>query len=258
MSQQLYANNATTTLSSSVASTDTSIQVSSTTGWPNPTNGAYFAVTIDSGTNVEVIYVYGVTGTTLTGCLRGQENTVASNFQPGTTIEMRVTAGTLGRFARYQDRLFNVTSVDALLPPLRSDGNSYICTGGDDAGSPIIAIAKLSNETWRFPTYPSLTTSGTAGSTGNTTVFMSLTNASSLIPSPFAGVYIIQFTTGLNAGYARMVTNTSTTGVTWATALPNAVATGDGFEVYQSASSSISNLNASANNGLLFAILFGE
>jgi hypothetical protein len=258
MSQQLYANNATTTLSASVASTDTSINVASTTGWPSPANGTYFAVTIDSGTNVEVIYVFGVTGTTLTGCLRGQENTVASNFQPGTTIEMRVTAGTLQRFARYQDRLYNIASVDALLPPGSSDGNSYICNSGDDAGSPIVAIARTSNETWRFPTYPSLVTTGTAGSTGNTTTFMSLTNAASLVPSPFTGVYIIQFTTGLNAGYARAVTGTSTTGITWATALPNTVSSGDGFEVYQSASSSISNLNASANNGLLFAILFGE
>jgi hypothetical protein len=258
MSQQLYANNATTTLSTSVGSTDTSIQVASTSGWPSPSNGTYFAVTIDSGTNVEVIYVYGVTGTTLTGCVRGQENTTASNFQPGTTIEMRVTAGTLGRFARYQDRLYNIASVDALAPPASSDGNSYICNAGDDAGSPIVAVSRVSNGTWRFPTYPSTVQAGVAATGANTTTFMALANASSTITNPFTGVYIIQFTTGLNTGYARAVTATSTTGVTWSTPLPNAVTAGDGFEVYQSASSSISNLNQSANNGLLFAILFGE
>lgn len=258
MSQQLYANNATTTLAASVASTDTSIQIASISGFPNPVNGQFFAVTIDSGSNVEVIYVYGVAGTTLTNCLRGQEGTTASNFQPGTRIEMRVTRDTLGRFARYQDRLYNIASVDALQPPNKSDGNSYICGSGDDAGSPIIAIAKTTNNTWRFPTYPSLTLSGVAGSTGNTTQFMNFANAVGSIPTPFAGVYIIQFTTGANAGYARAITGSSSTGISWATPLPVAVNPGDGFEVYQSASSSISNLTSSANNGLLFAILFGE
>lgn len=256
MLTQLYANNAITTLASSVSPSDTSIQVASAATFPNPAANQYFRVTIDSGTGIEVIFVFGVTGSTFTGCLRGQEGTVAQNFQAGTTIECRVTKGTLEQFARYQDRLADITSVDGLASPSNSDGNSYICASTDDVGNPIVAI-ESGHATWRFVNHPTIISSGGAQASSTTTK-LNLTNASSAVSTPVAGKYIIQFTSGANRGLARLIVASDTTGVTWATPLPSAPVTGDTFEIYQSVASSISSLNDSAQSGLIYAILFSD
>lgn len=258
MSKQLYANNAKTTLSTSVAPTDTTIQVASSTLFPSPTGGAYAKITIDTGTSIEIIQYTGNTGTGFTGCTRGVEMTTPQNFQPGTKVELRWTAGTIGTYLRKQDMMTDVATVDALLPPDQSDSNSYIIAAGDDAGNPIIAVDH-NNFTWGFPIYPSTIFSSTAtavAAAGATS--LAVTNASTTIPQANAGKYIIQFTSGANRGYARAVTNTTSSLIQWSTALPNAVAIGDGYAVYQSAASSISALNLASGNALVYAILFGE
>ena len=256
MLQQLYANNASTTLASVVSPTDTILSVASSTAFPHPSANQYFRVTIDSGTGVEVIFVYGVAGNSFTGCVRGQEGTAAQSFQAGTVIECRATSGTFSQFARLQDRLAEITSVDNLTPPSNSDGNSYICLNGDDSGNPIVAIKK-SSLLWRFTSHPTTIQSGGTAA-GSTVTRLVLTSASTLVPLAVAGKYIIQFTTGANQGLTRAITVSDSTGLSWSTPLPNTPTAGDGFEIYQSTASSINNLTSASDRGLLFSILFSE
>jgi hypothetical protein len=258
MSRQLYTNNAKTTLSSSVGPTDTTIQVASGALFPTPSNGTYFKFTIDTGTSVEIIEATGNTGTSFTGCTRGVEGTTAQNFQPGTKVELRWTAGTISTYLREQDMMVDIATIDALLPPDQSDSNSYVIAAGDDAGNPVVSIDH-NDFTWGFPQYPSVITSGTATvATSSGATSLSLTNASTVVSQATAGKYIIQFTSGANRGYCRAVTNTTSSAIQWATGLPGAINIGDGYSVYQSASSLISALNAASGNGLVYAILFGE
>lgn len=87
-----YLNNFSTTLAESVADTDTSFDITDATGISAQitATGGYVALTIDDGTNVEVVYVTSVSTNTIT-CTRGQEGTVAENFASGAPIECRPT-----------------------------------------------------------------------------------------------------------------------------------------------------------------------
>lgn len=256
MLKQLYANNASTTLASSVSPQDTTIQVASVAGFPQPGPNEFFPVTVDTGISREVIYVFGVSGSTFTNCLRGREDTVAQTYQPGTLIENRATRDTHASFARYQDRLFNVASVDVLEPPSNSDGNSYICTSPDDAGNPIVAVNK-GTSTWRFVGHPITALSG-AAQAGSTTTELAFAGAATSIAQPFAGKYLLQFTSGPNMGLVRSVTGSDSTGVTWSSPLPEAPAAGDTFEIYQSIASSINSLLEAADDALIFPIIFSD
>lgn len=258
-STRLYANNAKTTLASSVQPTDTSIQVANSSLFPQPAAGQYFLVTIDTGSTQEIVQVWGnITATnTFINCVRGYESTTAGTYQAGTRIENRVTAGTLGSFARLQDRLYPIASLDALSSPSQSDSNSYVTLTLDDGGNPIVAYTNGNTNTWSFSNYVMTVLSGTLAASGTTTS-VSVTNASNFMPTPTGGKFIIQFTTGVNQGLVRAVTNVSGSTITWSTALPVAPSAADGFEVIQSTTSYLSAVNASANNGLIYAILLGS
>lgn len=255
MLKQLYANNSLTTLASPVSPSDTTIQVASSVAFPVPSTNQFFLVTIDSGTSVEIIAVYtNTTGSgTLSNCLRGQEGTTAQNFQVGTKVECRVTKGTLSQFARYQDRLAQIATVDDLSTPTNSDANSYVCTSTDDVGNPVLAIAKT-NSTWRFTNY-STTVLSDSVQAGSTTTKVAFAGASGPVSLAFAGKYILQFTSGVNAGLARAVTGSDNTGITWSKALAAAPSTGDSFEVYQSTASLLNSLIQSSEDGLIFAVV---
>ena len=253
--QRIYANNAKTTVASTVGSTDTSIIVVDASKFPTPSANQFFDVTLDNGTTIEVVEVHGVSGNVLTGCVRGQEGTVASNFLVGTRAENRVTAGTLSSFARLVDRVANIASVDLLATTTLSTSNSYLCASTDDSGAPIVAIANGSF--WRFVNHPTKPLTGTSAGTGSY-VSMPLTGAVSTIPITTSGSHIIQFTTGLNAGLCRIVSNTDASNVYWSTVLPNNVLTGDTYEIYQSSAYSLGALNTASNTPLIYSILFGE
>lgn len=256
MLKQLYANNAITTLATSLGPSDTSIQVVSAASFPKPGPNEYFRVTIDNGVDIEVIFVFDVVGDTFLNCVRGQEGTTPKNFLPGTEIECRVTRDTLAQFVRYQDRLDNITSVDQLLPPSESDGNSYLCASTDDAGNPIVVFRKDEN-TWRFANYTMPILEAIAEEDSTTTKVM-LSGADGSVSMPFAGKYIIQFTSGSNRGLARAVTSSDSEGISWQTPLPVAPASGDSFEVYRSTASLISELQVRADEGLIYAILLSD
>ena len=253
--KRIYSNNAKTTLASPITASDSSIIVADASKFTVPGANEYFTVTLDSGSAVEIVEVYGISGNVLTGCVRGVEGTTAQAFLTGTRVENRVTAGALSSFARLVDRVANITSVNDLVKPSLSTSNSYLCASPDDAGSPIVAVAH--GNTWRFVNHPTVAVSGTMASTGTTTT-MPLTNASSQVPVTTAGSYIIQFITGSNSGYARIINASNSTTLSWTTPLPNTVAVSDQYEIYQSSASSINALKAGGDDALIFSILFGE
>lgn len=255
-STRLYANNAKTTLASAVAPGDTSIQVANGSIFPQPSAGQYFLATIDTGSTQEVIYVGGVSGNTFINCVRGYEG-VAGTYQAGTRIENRATAATFASFARLQDRVAPIASLDALSAPGASDGNSYITQTTDDGGNPIFAYTNPISGVWTFTNYPTVFTSGTLAGNG-TTLSVTVTNAATIIPQPFTGKYIIQFMSGANKGLVRAITSVSGNTISWSTVLPTAPSTSDGYQIYQSEVSNLNALNVAANNGLIYAILLGS
>lgn len=97
MGTRLYVNNFSTTLSAAITSTSqTSITIASAGGLSTLTGGNYYVLTIDDGTNIEVVQVTAVSGTTLTIVRTYEAINGASTphtFASGTTIEMRDTAG---------------------------------------------------------------------------------------------------------------------------------------------------------------------
>lgn len=88
----VYKNNAKTTLSSSINTTDTSISVTDGSVFPSLSSGEFFLVTFDSGTNNEIAKCTARSGNTLT-VVRAQEGTTARSFSSGDAAEGRVTAG---------------------------------------------------------------------------------------------------------------------------------------------------------------------
>lgn len=253
-SQRIYYNNAKTTLSAPLNPGDTVMSVASVAKFsPAPTAGQYFLITVDTGSSIEIIEVHGISGSTFTGCVRAREGTTEGSFLTGTRVENRYTAGTLGSFARYQDVMAPLASLDLLDSPANSDATSYIVATYDEGGNPIITVAKGSS--WKFLNYSALVAAGALASAGTTTS-IPLVGSSSL-PST-ANSVLIQFTGGTNIGKARIITNTVGNTISWITPLASAPQIGDTYEVYQSSSSAIASLLTAANNSLTYAILFGE
>ena len=237
---QIFANNATTVLSSGVAATDTTINVVNATGFPIPGTNQFFYITIESGLNIEIIKVTGVSGNSFTGCTRAQEGTTAQSFVTGTRVDNRLTAGTLGQFITISN-VAELSSVDLLTSPVTSNTNLYSCHSNDVDGSPILAI-RNSNSLWEFTTHKFTVVSGTV-LTSSTTGITSVAIASIIPVSPITGDFIIQFTSGVNAGSARAVTTASTNTVGWATAFTTAPSTGDTFVIYKSNIQTITDLS---------------
>lgn len=87
-----YLNNFSTTVDESLSDSDTTITVADATGISTVlASYTYIALTIDDGTNVEIVHCTGVTSNDLT-VVRGQEGTSGTAFASGTPIECRLTA----------------------------------------------------------------------------------------------------------------------------------------------------------------------
>lgn len=99
MAKVLFANNATTILSTYMSSTSTSLVVSSGTGALFPSiaqnSGDYFYITlVDIEGNFEIVKVTSRTGDSFV-VERAQDGTSAIEFEQGSIVEHRVTAGSL-------------------------------------------------------------------------------------------------------------------------------------------------------------------
>lgn len=97
MSILLFADNASSLLASGITNVQTTLTVTATQGalFPAPGAGQIFVGTIeDTGGNIEIVWVTGRTGDTMT-IVRAQESTAAAAFASGSRFEIRCTAGML-------------------------------------------------------------------------------------------------------------------------------------------------------------------
>lgn len=241
MAQQLYANNAQSTLASSITNVQTTITLAGGTGalFPNPSGTQFFLVTLDSGAGViEIVKCTSRSTDTLT-VVRAQENTTGQAFSSGAAAELRITRDTLAGFARYIDRMADTSSTDNLLVTTAMDGNSYLCHNNDDGGTPIMAVDG-SGGLWTFPTHQTIICTGSV--TASSTTQITSTSIKTLIEaSPASGKYLVQFTSGTYLGQVRVITTSTNNVINWTTALAGAPANGSTFTIYQSNYSVINN-----------------
>ena len=89
-----YTNNAATTLSSGINNSVTSISVASSSTFPAITGSNYFYATLDDSTNLEIVKVTAVSGTTWT-VVRAQDDSTARAFSSGDNVELRINSAML-------------------------------------------------------------------------------------------------------------------------------------------------------------------
>ena len=97
MAQFVFINNFNTVLASAITSTQTTITVTSSTGLPTLALDQVIPLTLlDAATKTvyEIVYVTGISGTTLT-VERGQEGTTASAYLAGDLVSCNPTVGTV-------------------------------------------------------------------------------------------------------------------------------------------------------------------
>ncbi len=90
------ANNATSTLSAAIISTDLVVSIASVDGSKFPTldTGDWFPITIvDPAGNMEVMRVTGRIGDSVFNVVRAQEGTTAKDFEAGSRVDLRLTSG---------------------------------------------------------------------------------------------------------------------------------------------------------------------
>lgn len=88
---RLYTNNYQTSLNGAITDVATTVTVDSVVNLPAIGSGDTCQLTIDDGTNVEVVTATSVAGSVIT-ITRGQEGTSGTAFADGTTIALRATA----------------------------------------------------------------------------------------------------------------------------------------------------------------------
>jgi hypothetical protein len=251
--KQLFANNAKTTLVANISSTDTSLQVVDASVFPTPGANEYFLVTLEVGTQIEIVRIVGKAGNNLYMAGvggRAQEGTVAVAFPAASRVEARITRDTLNLFSK---AFLPLTSVTNLVAPSDSLNTGYICGSLDLYGNPAITVTK-DGSTWRFLNY-STVQSGVSTTTNTTTLIN--TSSVNLVGVP-SGKYLIQITSGANSGYVREVTSYTSTTISWASALPVAPADGATFELVQSnASILIDTLNI-GDDAVIMPLILGN
>jgi hypothetical protein len=99
----LFTNNASTTLASSINSSVTSLTVAAGYGalFPNPTASQYFYCTLSNtaGTTIEIVKVTARSTDTFT-IVRAQDGTTASAFNAGDKVELRLVNASLVNFGQ--------------------------------------------------------------------------------------------------------------------------------------------------------------
>lgn len=122
-----YANNYSSTLNGAITNVATSLTVSSATGLPSIGAGETYRLTIDDGTNVEVVEVTDDASSPTLTVTRGVDGTSGTAFADGDAIELRATA------ASFEDVLAG-DETPALIGPLdMSASGVYASFGGSSS-----------------------------------------------------------------------------------------------------------------------------
>ena len=129
----VFANNAKTTLASSVSTTATSITVADGSVFPAISGSDYTYVTFeDTSSNIEVVKVTARSGNTLT-VVRGQDGTTAKAYSAGDKCELRITAALLNDLNTEADTESVSRDGDSMTGDLSlGDGNKVIFGAGSD------------------------------------------------------------------------------------------------------------------------------
>jgi hypothetical protein len=151
-SQQLFTNNASTTLASAITTGATSIPLAAGTGalFPSPGTNQYSVATLtDAATGLlhEVVWVTGMSGDTAT-VVRAQEGTIALAWNAGDFFALLISAGGLQTFAQSVKQVLVPTTGFAITLPGSSTPLFQSVTILDPAGT-------LATGTLTMPATPS-------------------------------------------------------------------------------------------------------
>jgi hypothetical protein len=123
---RLYSNNFSTTLNGAITNVATSMTLTSVTGFPAVGGGDTCQVTIDDGSNVEIVTATAIAGSVIT-ITRGQEGTSGTAFADLDTVEIRLTK------EAFEDAL-GADLTPTIAGPLDISG-SYVSFGGSSSAT---------------------------------------------------------------------------------------------------------------------------
>ena len=143
-----YSNNAYSTLSAAINTTDTSVSVASASSFPTLSGSDYMYLTIVSEHALEVVKVTNVSGTTLT-VVRGQDGTSGTAAASGDRIELRITTIMLqDAFAESNNDVFKTIAVSGqsdIVADASTDTLTIVGSGGTsvttNAGTDTLTIS---------------------------------------------------------------------------------------------------------------------
>lgn len=270
---QLLANNTFSTLNGAilVGATSIVVQTADAALFPNPTGGDWFLATLtDRLGNLEHIKCTARSSATLT-VERAQEGTTAFAFASGSRIDMRLTKGTLARYAFGA----NATVVDNALTRWDGAGGQSLQSSPvivDDAGNVTgVASLLLTGTSTPTPTNDGLLQwdnddNALAAGTGSGTVLFRANDWEKIYVQTFAGsafinfinlsafrelriAYTIDATTDSAGMWLRYSTDNGTTALAGATEYNNYSTVNNGSTI-AAASSSTTAIQLDANLGV--------
>lgn len=220
MSVEVFANEASTTLSASTTSSATTLTVTSATTFPALTAGRFFMVRLEpavpDGTR-EFVKVTAVSGSTWT-VLRGQDGTAATAWANGAKVTGVVTAAALNRVLKQED----TGALAAPLPP-------SITVGGAAPVAPAVGALWVDTSSGTGADFlvlgaadpvPAGTPAGTIVIRSSSTTAVSPPSAVVLTASPGNNQITLTYTGGAGATSLALYRGTTATGTPIATSMP--------------------------------------
>lgn len=193
MSNMLFANNANTTLTSSITTSATSITVASSAAFPSPINPQYFYCTLaDSATQqiIEIIKVTAISGTTWT-VVRGQDGTSGTAFSIGDIVSLRLVRASLNDFAKLDET--NTFTQTITAPSLNVSGLTASSAVATDASKNLVSVTNTGTGNNVLATNPTIT---------------GLTFTSAATAAPAFSAYANAVTSVANSTFTKVAINT--------------------------------------------------
>jgi len=141
MANMLFANNANTTLASSLTNVATTMSVTSASAFPSPTGSQYFYCTLADAatqTTIEIVKVTAVSGTTFT-ITRGQDGTSGTAFATGDVVSLRLVRASLNDFPKLdENNTFSYAPTFNTALGVASGGTGVTSATGTGAGASVV------------------------------------------------------------------------------------------------------------------------
>jgi len=144
MTRRYHSNNTSTTLAIACTNVQTTITVSSVTGFPTIAANEVFYVTVSQNNQVEIMIVTSVAGSAFT-VTRGAEGTTAQAFALGATVDLRVTADSLDRKADKVATTGDVINLSAATLTLGTPTNLVLTSATGLPSASLVAVTTNSN-----------------------------------------------------------------------------------------------------------------